>query len=109
MTCAVHVAVAVVKLALICSCVGLKDVGVLSYVPPFVTSRSRTIAPVTKLLPVTVSVWFPLIPGTGFGLTLLTVGVTALAVTVTVLLSLALPPVPVHVTVYVVVALGTKT
>ena len=81
-TWALHDAAAVVKFALICNCVALNEVGVLSYVPPLVKSRNRTIQPDTKFAPLTVNACELLEPGTGFGETLLIEGTTTGAVTV---------------------------
>ena len=65
--CTDHVAVALVKLALMVIVKGVRELGVLVKMPPLVRSRKVTEAPETKFEPLIVRVCCPADPGTGLG------------------------------------------
>ena len=76
-TSTLQVCAAVVKMGLITIWVALNElIGRLANTSPVVRSRSVTVAPDTKLLPLMVKGCALLEPVTGFGLTLLIVGVS---------------------------------
>jgi len=79
-TCTVHVAVALVKLALIVTLVLLTKLHAFpENVPPLVRSTSVAVHPDAKLAPLIVRVCGLVDPGTGSGLVLVMVGATATA------------------------------